>query len=124
MKLTEVLDLADRTDPEYSEKEIIDALQSEEPYLELKGIFDRSFFPKVERWIDKRLAKVKVDPEAKKLKGGELRAKLDKELDKDKGDREYDINTEIFARELLDSIDKWNQYENKPENLPMKVRFQ
>lgn len=123
MKLDEVLSLADREDPQYSEEAIIDALQSEEPYLDLKGIFDRSFFPKIERWLDKRLAKVEVDPEAKKFKGGILRAKLDKELEKEKGDREYDISTEILARELLSSIDEWNKYENKPKDLPVKQAF-
>lgn len=110
--------LADRSKPQYNESEIIDALMSDEPYINLKRIFERDFFPKVIRWIEQKIKKIKPQKNAEKLKGGEFGARLGKYLDKDKGEQQFESNAEMLTRELLNSIDKWNDYETKPKDLP------
>lgn len=103
---------------QYNEEEIEDAISSDNPYSELKKVFPRDFLPKVMRWIEKKIKNVEITDKSKNLEGGEFRAKLDKYLDKDKGDEAYNNMVEMLVRELLHSIEKWNEYETKPKDLP------
>lgn len=121
MTLRQILEqegLADRAAPQFNESEIIEAFMSEEPYVNLKRVFDRDFFPKVIRWVERKIKEVEAPENAEKMKGGEFGARLGKYLDKDKGEWQFESNAEMMARELLNSIDKWNDYEIKPKDLP------
>lgn len=120
MTLSQILEqeLENKEFMQYNEEEIEDAISSDNPYSELKKVFPRDFLPKVMRWIEKKIKNVEVTDKSKNLEGGEFRAKLDKYLDKDKGDEAYNNMVEMLVRELLHSIEKWNEYETKPKDLP------
>mgnify|MGYP001111089841 CR=1 FL=1 len=110
MKLTEVLELEEII---YAEQEILDALISNNPYIELKEIFPRDFFPKVVRWLAKKL-KMK---ESNRF-SYDLKKELEIYLEKARGEDIFNDNAKILTRELLNSIKKWNNYVNKPLDLP------
>jgi hypothetical protein len=121
MKIEQILEqmpLSDRDIPQYNESDIIDAITSDNPEVNLKKVFPRDFLPKVMRWLEDKLKDVKVGKDAKNIVGGELRVKLDKYLEAEEGEDTYEDNAEMLVRELLNSIDKWNEYETKPKDLP------
>lgn len=118
-QIFEQMPLSDRDRPQYNKSDIIDAITSDNPEVNLKKVFPKDFLPKVMRWLKDKLDDVKIDQKkAERMKGGELRAKLDKYLQANKGDDNYEDNAEMLVRELLNSIDKWSEYETKPKDLP------
>jgi hypothetical protein len=102
----------------YNEEDIQDAITSDNPYSQLKKVFPRDFLPKVYRWLKEKLKNVKLNKEEINIEGGEFRAKLDKYLQKDKGEDTHEDMVEMLVRELMRSIEKWNDYETKPKDLP------
>jgi hypothetical protein len=102
----------------YNEEDIQDAITSDNPYSQLKKVFPRDFLPKVYRWLKEKLKNVKLNKEEINIEGGEFRAKLDKYLQKDKGEDAHEDMAEMLVRELMRSIEKWNDYETKPKDLP------
>lgn len=111
-------ELADKDMPSFNDKDILIAITSEDPYVALKDVFERDFFPKVIRWINKKIKNVKVNEEDKNKIGGEFASKLKKYLELDKGRVIFEKNALILVRELISAIEKWYSYENKPYDLP------
>jgi hypothetical protein len=120
MKLNDILneleELEDKEHIAFAEEDIESAIMADDPYNELKKVFPRELLPKVYRWLERKLKKVKVPEEAENLEGGEFGAKLDKYLEKDSND--YEENVELLVRELLASYDKWEEYKTKPRDFP------
>lgn len=114
----ENIGLADRDMPEFNSEDIKNAFISKEPLVALKNVFPRDFLPKVIRWIEKKLSNVSVESGSENMVGGELRAKLNKYLERDQGQKIYNENAETLVRELLRSYDEWNNQEIKPMDLP------
>jgi hypothetical protein len=104
--------------PEYDQGALIDALMSEKPDIELKTVFGEAFYPKVMRWLDLRLKKIKVPDEAKNYVGGSLKYKLDQYLEKDNEEDAYEENAETLSREILNAINEWDKKVIKDMNLP------
>lgn len=102
----------------YNDEDIIDALMSEKPDVELKDVFGEDFWPKVERWLNIELKNTKVNDEESKIIGGSLRAKLDKYLDRE--EPEYENNAKTLARYLINSYQEWAEKEIKDKDLPHK----
>jgi hypothetical protein len=101
---------------QYSDEDIIEALLSEKPENELKSVFGEDFWPKIKRWLDVELKDVKVSDEEKEIIGGELKAKLDKYLERE--EPEYEENAKDLARTILNSYKKWSEKEIKDKDLP------
>ena len=104
--------------PEYDQGALIDALMADKPDLELKTVFGEAFWPKVLRWLNLRLKKIKASLESNNYIGGPLRYKLDQYLEKGEDEDVYEENAETLSREILGSIEEWNKKVVKDMNLP------
>jgi len=100
----------------YRESDIRDAIINEKPYLKLKNIFQVEFWPKIERWLNNELKKIKVSEDDINRPGGELKAKLEKYLEAET-DR-YDDNVSTLSREIINAHEKWNEKEIKDMDMP------
>jgi len=104
--------------PEYDQGALIDAIVSEKPDIEIKKVFGEAFYPKIARWLNERLKKIKVSPEATNYVGGPLKYKLDAYLEKNKDEETYQENAETLSREILSAIKDWDKKVVKDINLP------
>lgn len=105
--------------PEYDEGALIDALVAEKPDIQLQNVFGEAFYPKIKRWLDKKLANIKVPEDVDNLVGGEFKYRLDTFLKKeDVSEDEYGDNAEILSREILQAIDEWDKKVVKDQDLP------
>jgi len=120
MRLRQVLEqeLENKELMRYNEEEIEGAIASDNPYSELKKVFPRDFFPKIIRWIEQKIKDIEIKEKDKNVEGGEFKAKLDKYLDEPKGQKTYENMIKLLVRELMRSIEKWEEYETKPKDLP------
>lgn len=120
MKLNDILEqvsgLEDMEIPSLNKSEIIEAVTAEKPMVALKMVFPRDFFPKIVRWLERKLSDIEVPKEAENEVGGVFKAKLDKYLEKDTVT--YKSNAETLVRELLASYEKWDEKVVKPKDLP------
>lgn len=105
--------------PEYDEKALRDAIMDNKPELELEEVFGEAFYPKVERWLNNKLKKIKIPSDAGNYIGGEFKYKLDIYLKKDdEAPDMYEDSVETLARELLNSIEEWKMKVVKDPELP------
>ena len=100
----------------YNEDDIKDALSAEKPEIELKRVFGMSFWPKVERYLQKELNVVKLDKEDKNVIGGELKARLSIFLERDTP--RFEENLKAMTRGIVNSYKKWSEMQNKSIDLP------
>jgi hypothetical protein len=104
--------------PEYDEGALVDALMSNKPALDLKEVFGEAFYPKIIRWLEKRLKKINVPPEVTNYVGGPLKYKFDTYLEKNKDEDTYRDNAEVLSREILKAIEEWGKKVMKDNDLP------
>lgn len=120
MKLNDILEqvyaLADTELPQFNQTEILEAIISDKPLVALKNVFPRDFYPKVVRWLERKLKDIEVSKEAENEVGGTFKAKLDKYLEKETV--YYESNAEALVRELISSYEEWDEKVVKPKELP------
>lgn len=122
MKLHEVIDdLSGIEIAEFDSASVRDALSSEKPEVKLKNAFGEAFWPKIKRWLDKKLKSIKISKEEEDLIGAPLRPKLEKYLKKDSD--QYEANIETLIREISNVYNEWKDEEFKDKDLPLG-RFQ
>ncbi len=100
----------------YNEDDIKTALSSDKPEVELKEVFGMSFWPKVERYLNKELSVVTLDRADKNVVGGELRARLNIFLEKDTP--RFEENVKAMTRGIVNAYKKWSEMQNKSRDLP------
>jgi len=125
MKLNEFLDnlheaIPEYEIPEYDEGALIEALVFEKPELKLKEVFGEAFYPKVKRWLDAKFKNLKAPKEATNYIGGIFKYKLDTYLQKEEvSEDEYQNNSELLTREILQAISEWSKKVVKDQELPL-----
>ena len=120
MKLHDILEqaygLADTDIPQFNQADIIDAIMSKKPKVALKNVFPPKIYPKVIRWLEKKLSDIKPPEGSEEEVGGEFAGKLDKFLEKNTIN--YESNAEALVRELLAAYEEWERQKNKPQDFP------
>ena len=109
--------------PEWDIDELAEKLASNAPEDGLMSIFGQQYFPKVHRWLEAKLRKIKPYEEWAEKKESELQAKIKTYIDAGKVSTQRRVsNARILAREILNAYDEWEEYDIKMQDLP-KERF-
>lgn len=120
MKLNDIFEqvyaLADTEIPQFNQTEILEAITSKKPLVGLKNVFPTTLYPKVVRWLKRKVKDIEVPKEAENEVGGTFKAQLDKYLEKDTIN--YESNAEALVRELIASYEEWQEKVVKPKELP------
>lgn len=120
MKLNDIFEqvyaLADTEIPQFNQTEIVEAIVANKPLVALKNVFPRDFYPKVVRWLERKLKDVEAPEDSENELGGTFKGKLDKYLEKDT--IHYESNAQALVRELIKAYEEWDEKVVKPKDLP------